>query len=156
MNLSLLSITYTENEVPYNGIIYRSASIYTKTIEPAGRGYDPFVSRYLKRQQYSEEKDYSIEEEVEEEIDAENADHINMDKMKKKKLNKTIHQIKNQDLYEILDLHDDIDELTENQIKKAYKRLAVIYHPDKYTEETYTDEAKEKWLRVRLLDHGSV
>lgn len=55
-----------------------------------------------------------------------------MDHLKNKKINKTLNQIKTQDLYEILGLDGDITEVTEDKIKKAYKKLAILYHPDKF------------------------
>lgn len=75
-------------------------------------------------------------------------EHVNMDHLKNKKINKTLNQIKTQDLYEILGLDGDITEVTEDKIKKAYKKLAILYHPDKFANQDYNEKEKERWLRV--------
>lgn len=54
--------------------------------------------------------------------------------------------MKTLDFYEILGLDEDRQEVTEKQIKNAYKKLAIEYHPDKYDKDKYDKDANEKWL----------
>ena len=51
------------------------------------------------------------------------------------------------DLYAILGLEDKMMEAKEIDIKTAYKKLALMYHPDKIGE-GITDSDKEIWLKV--------
>ena len=51
------------------------------------------------------------------------------------------------DLYAILGLEHLTYEAGEGDIKSAYKKLALMYHPDKIGE-SYSDTDKEVWLKV--------
>ena len=51
------------------------------------------------------------------------------------------------DLYAILGLSDLSHEAKEYDIKQAYKRLAIMYHPDKLGDRI-TQSDKEVWLQV--------
>lgn len=52
------------------------------------------------------------------------------------------------DLYAILGLDHLTYEAGEGDIKSAYKKLALMYHPDKRGE-SITDKDKEIWLNVQ-------
>lgn len=52
------------------------------------------------------------------------------------------------DLYAILGIEELSINSTEADIKSAYKKLALIYHPDKIGE-SITDSDKEIWLKVQ-------
>jgi curved DNA-binding protein CbpA len=51
------------------------------------------------------------------------------------------------DLYAILGLEDKQLEATEADVKSAYKKYALMYHPDKIGE-NITDSDKEIWLKI--------
>ena len=52
------------------------------------------------------------------------------------------------DLYGLLGLSDKTYEAGQRDIEKAYKKLALIYHPDKLGD-AYTDKDKEMWLSIQ-------
>jgi len=49
------------------------------------------------------------------------------------------------DLYAILGLEDKLYESSEAEIGKAYKKAALLYHPDKLGDKI-TQKDKEVWL----------
>ena len=51
------------------------------------------------------------------------------------------------DLYSILGLEDKTYEAGEGDIKSAYKKLALMYHPDKMGDKIKESD-KEVWLKV--------
>ena len=60
-------------------------------------------------------------------------------KSKRRKLS-TAHK---DDLYEALELYQDRSAITEKDVRDAYKKLVILYHPDKYDQpEHYTEAAK--------------
>jgi DnaJ family protein C protein 2 len=52
------------------------------------------------------------------------------------------------DLYSILGIEHLTYEAGEGDIKSAYKKLALMYHPDKIGE-SYSDTDKEVWLKIQ-------
>ena len=52
-----------------------------------------------------------------------------------------------ENLYEILNLEDLSYEASELDIKKAYRKASLVYHPDKLGE-NITENDKQVWLRV--------
>ena len=58
--------------------------------------------------------------------------------------------MQSENYYEILGVGNDKSLVHDEVVKKAYKKLAVVYHPDKYKKGTYDDTAKNKWLIVIL------
>lgn len=97
--------------------IFRSVSIVTKNIEPAGQSFSKFIRRIRKLSG----QQIKIEEEILEE-----SDKNEIDKIKKFKLK----NYKELDYYEILDIKDRLD-ATADTLKINYKKLALLFHPDK-------------------------
>ena len=87
------------------------------------------------------------EEGKEEELDAKRKAEA-----EKKRKTKTKEQIEAEalagDLYGLLGLEDKTCEAGENDINKAYKKLALQYHPDKLGDK-YTEKEKEMWLKIQ-------
>lgn len=52
------------------------------------------------------------------------------------------------DLYAILGLEDQTYEASDAQISRAYKKAAVLFHPDKLGDKI-TDKDKEVWLKIQ-------
>ncbi len=73
---------------------------------------------------------------------------IDFEKLKNKKRRKvSLETMNQQNYYELLNLSDDPQSITIDAIKRSYKRLAVMYHPDKQ-EGAYTEKSKQEWLKV--------
>jgi hypothetical protein len=92
---------------------------------------------------------YDDGSDVEEDKAAKDEKNIDYEKLKQKKRKKSLSLMKSEDFYEVLGLDEERYNITEDSIKKSYKKLALIYHPDKYEEGKYDEAAKGKWLRVR-------
>ena len=52
------------------------------------------------------------------------------------------------DLYEMLGLQDKLD-VTTKEIKKAYKKASLKYHPDKLGAGNVTEDSKAMWLKLQ-------
>ena len=95
----------------------------------------------------SDSEHSSKEEDKEEELDAKRKAEF-----EKKRKTKTKEQIEAEalagDLYGLLGLEDKKSEAGENDINKAYKKLALMYHPDKLGDK-YTEKMKQMWLKIQ-------
>jgi DnaJ-class molecular chaperone len=58
-----------------------------------------------------------------------------------------------QDLYAVLGLHRT-GAITEEDVKMAYKRMSVIYHPDKYTSPEQRHAAEQIFQNVHTAYTG--
>ena len=114
-------------------IIFKSYTLsddYFKIIEPAGRPFEELVKKRLQQQQNlpdflgEDDEDFKIEEETEE---------LWWEKEHKEKSDKDnkIFASKEDNFYAMLGIEELFLNATENDIRKAYKRVALIYHPDK-------------------------
>jgi len=122
---------------------------YKKTIQAAGHFFDQFykdkvLGHYNKKNQ--------AEGSDEEEQKAEDFNKDDINNFEKKRHKKTAADILKDRLeenyYNILGLHELGMGASDDQIKKAYRKLALIHHPDKATEENRA-ETKEMWLKMQ-------
>ena len=99
-----------------------------------------------------EEKKGSSASSGEEESKDEELDAKRKAEAEKKRKTKTKEQIEAEalagDLYGLLGLEDKTYEAGENDINRAYKKLALLYHPDKLGDK-YTEKEKEMWLKIQ-------
>jgi curved DNA-binding protein CbpA len=51
------------------------------------------------------------------------------------------------DLYAVLGLEDEKETATEHTITKAYRKMALVFHPDKLGEKA-TKSEKEVWITI--------
>jgi DnaJ-class molecular chaperone len=51
------------------------------------------------------------------------------------------------DLYAMLGLADRTYEAGDSEIKQSYKKMALMYHPDKLGD-SITESDKEVWLKI--------
>jgi DnaJ family protein C protein 2 len=112
---------------------YTLSDDYFKKIEPAGRPFEKLVEKKLKSQKDTpanflggddDDEDLQIEEETTElwwEIEHKEASEKNMKNITSKDDN----------YYAMLGIEDLFLNATDSDIRKAYKRVALIYHPDK-------------------------
>merc|ERR1711934_93160 len=95
---------------------YTLSDDYFKIIEPAGRPFEEFLKKKLQQNMpellgdEDNEDDFKIEEETEEFF---------------------TRKDESANYYALLGIEELFLNATENDIRKAYKRVALIYHPDK-------------------------
>ena len=127
-----------------------------KRIEQAGEKYEILKQRYHDLEQkrengvfnFSDDESSSSEEETKEQPTQ------NTDDYEKKRRKRTQEDIEREalalgDLYGVLNLEDKTYEAGEGEIRKAYQKAALKYHPDKLGD-NYTEELKAKWLQIQL------
>ena len=137
-----------------------------KRLEPVGAAYEKVkakvhkqVTKFESANKRREEslasgkahKEDSESEASEEEVDKSPVE-ANSDQYEKKRHRRTREEIEKEvllmgDLYSILELEHLTYEAGEGDIKSAYKRLALMYHPDKLGE-NISDSDKEIWLKI--------
>ena len=100
-------------------------------------------------------------EEEKEEVKTEEDFNQNWEKKRKKRTKEDIEReaLLMGDLYSMLGLEHLSYEAGDGDIKQAYKKLALMYHPDKLGE-NITESDKEVWLRIQnayetLIDPAS-
>lgn len=127
-----------------------------KRIEQAGEKYEILKQKYHDLEQkrengvfnFSDDESSSSEEETKEQPTQ------NTDDYEKKRRKRTQEDIEREalalgDLYGVLNLEDKTYEAGEGEIRKAYQKAALKYHPDKLGD-NYTEELKAKWLQIQL------
>jgi DnaJ-class molecular chaperone len=80
------------------------------------------------------------------------AEQAKREEWEKKRRRRTKEEIEKEallmgDLYSILGIEHLTYEAGEGDIKSAYKKLALMYHPDKIGE-SFSDTDKEVWLKI--------
>lgn len=136
---------------------------YTRSLEQVGSAYERLkvkVAKQLSRFEESQKKretnpaheSSSSSSDEEEEKGGAGGDEEKSDEWKKKRHKRTKEDIEKEvllmgDLYGILDLAHLTYEAGDSDIKQAYKKLALMYHPDKLGE-GITEQDKEIWLKI--------
>jgi len=138
---------------------------YNRSLEQVGSAYERLKVKVAKQQSRFEEaqkkrnansahhesSSSSSDEEEEEKGGA--GEEEKSDEWKKKRHKRTKEDIEKEvllmgDLYGILDLTHLTYEAGDGDIKQAYKKLALMYHPDKLGE-NITEQDKEIWLKIQ-------
>jgi hypothetical protein len=127
--------------------IFRSYTLsddYFKIVEPAGRPFEELVKRKLQQnlpdflgRDENDDEDFKIEEEDLEELWWEKEYKEKSDKDNK------LFTSKEDNYYAMLGIEELFLKANENDIRKAYKRVALIYHPDKNKENISLQEGGE-------------
>ena len=140
----MLCLPLSNPNIPESGLVVSGYTLHQKWYEPAGFNYDKLVKMicYLK-----ESKCTSTAQEYMDELEGDQKP-IDIEKMNAKRRKKSITVMRSQDFYEVLGLDEDKHNVTEDMIKKSYKKLALLYHPDKHDDGKYDEVAKEQWLKV--------
>jgi len=91
----------------------------------------------------------SSDEEEAEEVKEEDGAHQDWEKKRKRRTKEDIEKeaLLMGDLYSILGLDHLTYEAGDGDIKSAYRKLALMYHPDKIGE-SISESDKEVWLKV--------
>merc|ERR1711957_369913 len=111
----------TENKIFSS---YTLSDDYFKRIEPAGRPFEELVKKHLKAQS-GEPEDFLG--------DGAEAEELWWEKEHKETTEQSMKNTttKDDNYYAILGIEDLFLNANEADIRKAYKRVALIYHPDK-------------------------
>lgn len=137
---------------------------FTRSVEQVGSAYEQLkakvakqLSRFEETQRKKQadpahESSSSSSEGEEEEEEKGGAAEEKSDEWRKKRHKRTKEDIEKEvllmgDLYGILDLAHLTYEAGDSDIKQAYKKLALMYHPDKLGE-GITEQDKEIWLKI--------
>lgn len=116
----------------------------SRGVEAAGRPYEIFLARLRAAEGGCAAEEVDEDDEKEEPLEPAEFNEAKL-KSKRRKLS-TAHK---DDLYEALELYEDRAGITDEDVRRAYKKLVVLYHPDKYGGgEDYNEAAKAKWLKV--------
>ena len=136
-----------------------------KRIEMAGKQYEALKLKYSKLaeriaqgESANFESDHESEEEKKEGAsggsfeDEDEKDDARKEEFEKKRKQKTKAQIEKEalegDLYGALEMYDVTYDATEKMITKAYRKMAIKYHPDKLGDKL-TERDKEVWLKIQ-------
>ena len=134
-----------------------------KRIEQAGMWYGKLCQKYAKLAESLEKGasahfEESEEEEKKEEKnsgsdDAEDEeDTARKEEFEKKRTKKTKADVEREalegNLYGALEMQDKTYEATDKEITKAYRKMALKYHPDKLGDKL-TERDKEVWLKIQ-------
>jgi len=147
----MLALPLSDSGLGVNGFNI-SASLtlhpdYKKTIEAAGHFFDQFykdkvLGHYNKKSEGSDEEETKAE-------DFNQDDVKNFEKKRHKRTEADMIKDRlEENLYNILGLQELGMGASEDQVKKAYRKLALIHHPDKATEENRA-ATKEMWLKIQ-------
>ena len=134
-----------------------------KRLEQVGSAYEKMkvkvskqVAKHadtLKKRQTNPHHEQSDSSESEEETKGEDVEGGANDEWKKKRRTRTREDIEKEvllmgDLYGILGLEHLTYEAGDGDIKSAYRKLALMYHPDKVGD-AITESDKEIWLKIQ-------
>lgn len=147
----MLALPLSDSGLGANGS-HISASLtlhpdYKKTVEAAGHFFDQFykdkvLGHYNKKSTGSDEEETKAEDFKEDDVK-------NFEKKRHKRTEADMLKDRlEENLYNILGLQDLGMGASEDQVKKAYRKLALIHHPDKATEENRAS-TKEMWLKIQ-------
>ena len=141
----MLCLPFSDSSIPMKGNIFAGFTLHQKAYDPAGFNHDKLVRllTYLKNPE-NQDSNKDIQDDLELEQKP-----IDMEKMNAKRRKKSISVMRGQDFYEVLNIDEDKHNITEEMIKKSYKKLAMLYHPDKHDEGKYDEIAKEQWLKIQ-------
>lgn len=141
----MLALPPSNPDIPDNGIIHSHFSLAVGSFEPAGICFDKLV-RLIEF--HRDPANVSKVHFNEDDIDPDQKP-IDLEKMNAKRRKKSITVMRSEDFYEVLNLDEDRTAVTEDQIKKSYRKLSLLYHPDKHDTGKYDEVAKEQWLKIQ-------
>ena len=142
--------------------IMASMTLRTRKVEPVGHLYQSYYQNHQANMTGAYKKDDSLEgspmkeAQMKEESEDDEATKLDaaaeaklkeaMNKKRKQKQQSSLGDLSKKNHYELLLLEDAT--ASEDQIKKSFRKLSLIYHPDKYEEGKYNESAKAKWLQL--------
>lgn len=121
---------------------------YTKTVEPAGEAFEILLSKKL-----NPEAEKPFEEIMDDDVIEEDVEEYEWEKeyRSSKKFSSGFKAGKEENYYNLLGLEKEFINSTQEDIRKAYKKLALLHHPDK--KETNSEEEKVEankfWLKIK-------
>lgn len=135
---------YEENKVFENFTLHAD---YYRVVEPAGEAFEKILTLKLNPQQHHELLDTDDNEDVIEE----DKEEYEWETEYRKNKNASGFSKKEDNYYSLLGLEEEFINATQDDIRKAYKKLALIHHPDK--KECSNDEEKKEankvWLKFK-------
>ena len=137
----MLALPCSDVELGNEKIVLNSISIMRKNVEQAGVPFEQLLG--TQRSDKKEEKEVK-EEEM---IGSDNEENIDFDNLKKKKRKQSWVDKEGKNYYEVLELPSR-HLVTEDIVRKQYRKLALKYHPDKHKDGEYAGTAKQKWLKI--------
>ena len=146
----MLALPPCDPSLPAHGQLVSSFALRERPFEPAGFSHDRLTRLLAFRR---EPKNLLSADAFPEDDDKQ---PIDVAKMNAKRRKKSISVMRTQDLYEVLNIYEDRTTVSEESIKKNYKQLALLYHPDKHEDGKYDAVAKEQWLKVSSADPGGL
>lgn len=131
----MLALPSGEN---HETIVFSNFSLKTRVIEPAGKYFEEYITRRLNDNYLEEEQSHLKAEDLNDNFDDDLKNEYEWEAEYYESLRTNNQNLLNsvkENFYSILGLDDVFMSATENDIRKAYKRLVVKYHPDKHKEE---------------------
>jgi len=119
---------------------------YKRTIENAGHFFDQWYRENILRVETEKPAPAPEEEEEQKNEEFNEEDVKNFEKKRHKKKEDSLKDKLEENLYNILGLEELGMGASENQIKTAYRKLALIHHPDKANNDQKTTEI---WLKIQ-------